>query len=50
MKIVVNVVLTQYILYYFGFFFTINVDGIGAFFIYFCGYLRNMFTREATIY
>ena len=34
----------------FWIFFTINVDGIGAYFIYFCGYLRKMFTRETTIY
>ena len=31
-------------------FLTINVGGIGAYFIYFRGYLRNMFTRETTIY
>ena len=29
--------------------FTINVGGIGAYFIYFHGYLK-MFTRETTIY
>ena len=34
----------------FGIFFTINVDGVGAYFIYFRGYLKNMFTREITIY
>ena len=34
----------------FGIFFTINVGGVGAYFIYFRGYLRNMFTRETTIY
>ena len=34
----------------FWIFFTINVGGIGAYFIYFRGYLRNMFTRETTIY
>ena len=31
-------------------FLTINVGGIGAYFIYFRGYLRKMFTRETTIY
>ena len=30
--------------------FTINVGGIGAYFIYFCGYLRMLVTRETTIY
>ena len=30
-------------------FFTINVGGIGAYFIYFHGYLRRVFTRETTI-
>ena len=34
----------------FWIFFTINVGGIGAYFIYFRGYLRNRFTRETTIY
>ena len=34
----------------FWIFFTINVGGIGAYFIFFCGYLRKMFTRETTIY
>ena len=34
----------------FWIFFTINVGGIGPYFIYFRGYLRNMFTRETTIY
>ena len=34
----------------FRIFFTINAGGIGAYFIYFHGYLRNMFTRERTIY
>ena len=29
-------------------FFTINVGRIGAYFIYFRGYLRNMFTLETT--
>ena len=31
-------------------FFTINVGGIGAYFVYFRGYLRKMFTCETTIY
>ena len=30
--------------------FTINVGGIGAYFVYFYGYLQKMFTRETTIY
>ena len=30
--------------------FRINVGGIGAYFVYFHGYLRKMFTRETTIY
>ena len=34
----------------FWIFFTINVGGIGAYFIYFHGYLKKMFTRETTIY
>ena len=34
----------------FWIFFTINVGGIRAYFIYFHGYLKKMFTREATIY
>ena len=34
----------------FWIFFTIDVGGIVAYFIYFRGYLRNMFTRETTIY
>ena len=34
----------------FWIFFTINVGGIGAYFAYFHGYLRKMFTRETTIY
>ena len=38
------------ILCYFGYFLTINVGGIGAYFIYFCGYLRRVSTRETTIY
>ena len=42
MKIVINVVLAE--------FFRINVGGIGAYFIYFHGYLKNMFTHETTIY
>ena len=29
-------------------FFTINVGGIGAYFVYFHGYLKKMFTRETT--
>ena len=31
-------------------FFTINVSGIGAYFVYFHGYLKKMFTCETTIY
>ena len=50
MKIVINVVLEQCILRYFGYFITINFGAIGAYFIYFDGYLKKMFTREATIY
>ena len=34
----------------FSIFFTINIGGIGAYFIYFCRYLRRVFTRETTIY
>ena len=34
----------------FWIFFTINFGGIGAYFIYFHGYLKKMFTRETTIY
>ena len=34
----------------FWIFFTINVDGIGAYFIYFHSYLKKMFPRETTIY
>ena len=30
-------------------FFTINVGGIGAYFVYFCGYLKKMFNRETII-
>ena len=33
-----------------GIVFTINVAGIGAYFIYFHGRLKKMFTRETTIY
>ena len=29
---------------------TTNVGGIGAYIIYFCEYLKKMFTRETTIY
>ena len=34
----------------FWIFFTINIGGIGAYFVYFHGYLKKMFTRETTIY
>ena len=34
----------------FWIFFTINVGGTGAYFIYFGGYLRRVFTRETTIH
>ena len=34
----------------FWIFFIINVGGIGAYFVYFHGYLKKMFIREATIY
>ena len=34
----------------FWIFFTINVGGIGAYFVYFHGYLKKMFTHETTIY
>ena len=34
----------------FWIFFTINVGGTGAYFVYFQGYLKKMFTRETTIY
>ena len=34
----------------FWIFFTINVGGIGAYFVYFHGYLEKMFTRETAIY
>ena len=33
----------------FWIFFTINLGGIGAYFIYFRGYLRRLFTHETTI-
>ena len=33
----------------FWIFFTINVGGIGAQFVYFHGYLKKMFTRETAI-
>ena len=50
MGIVINVILAQCGQCYFGYFLTINVGGIVAYFIYFRGYLRKMFTRETTIY
>ena len=34
----------------FWIFFTINVEGIVAYFVYFRGYSKNTFTRETTIY
>ena len=34
----------------FWIFFTINVGGIEAYFVYFHGYLKKIFTRETTIY
>ena len=34
----------------FWIFFIIDISGIGAYFIYFHGYLTKMFTRETTIY
>ena len=34
----------------FWIFFTINVGGIGAYFVYYHRYLKKMFTRETTIY
>ena len=40
---IVNIVL-------FWIFFTINIAGICAYFIYFHGRLKKMFTRERTIY
>ena len=39
-----------FLMCYFGCFLTINVGGIGAYFIYFYGYLKKIFTRETTIY
>ena len=45
MKIVINVVLAQCILCYFEKNFTINVGGIGAYFVYFHWYLRKDVTR-----
>ena len=40
MKIVINVVLGQCILCYFEHIFTINVGGIGVYFVYFHWYLK----------
>ena len=34
----------------FWIFFTINIGGVDAYFVYFHGYLRKMFTRETKIY
>ena len=34
----------------FWIFFTINLGEIGAYFVYFHGYLKKMFTRETAIY
>ena len=34
----------------FWIFFTINVGGIGAYFVYFHGYLKKMFTHETAIH
>ena len=34
----------------FWIFFTINFGGIGAYFIYFHGYIKKMFTRETIIF
>ena len=34
----------------FWIFFTINIGGIGAYFVYFHWYLKKIFTRETTIY
>ena len=34
----------------FWIFFTVNVSGIGVYFVYFHGYLTKLFTRETTIY
>ena len=51
MKIVINVVIVQYTLCYFGYFLQLTIiGGIGAYIIYFCGYLRNTFTHETTTY
>ena len=50
MKIVTNVVLAQCIYCVILDIFTINVGGIGAYFVYFQGYLKKMFTRETTNY
>ena len=40
MKIVINAVLAQCMLGYFGYFFTINIGGIGTYFVYFYWYLK----------
>ena len=40
MKIVINAVLAQCMLCYFGYFFTINIGGIGTYFVYFYWYLK----------
>ena len=48
MKIIINVVFTPHILL-FWIFFTVNVVGISAYFIYFDRYLKKMFTRETTV-
>ena len=40
---------TRYIVL-FWIFSTTNVGGVGSYFVYFHGYLKNMFTRETTIY
>ena len=34
----------------FWIFFTINFGGIGAYFVYFHGYIKKMFTRETIIF
>ena len=34
----------------FSIFFTINVGWIGAYFVYFYGYLKKLFTHKTTIY
>ena len=34
----------------FWIFFINNIGGIGVYFVYFHGYLKNMFTGETTIY